>query len=198
MFIYKITNLINGKIYVGQTKLDINLRFRQHFKPSSGCTILVSAIKKYGKENFSVELLEEIEKVDLNSKEKYWINKLNSLTPNGYNIVEGGNKGPTKYGKDNFMFGKIGKLHPQYGTKRTNFTKELISSKVSGKNNGMYGIRGKFHPSSKKIFCTTLNIHYDSIQEACRDLKLDPSAVVRVLKNKSKSHKKYKFIYLEE
>lgn len=86
MIIYKITNMINGKIYVGQdSKNDKNYI-------GSGSYIL-RAIKKYGKENFIKETLEECISVDmLNEREIYWIKKLNSRNPEiGYNLRKGGN-----------------------------------------------------------------------------------------------------------
>ena len=58
------------------------------------------AIAKYGKENFYYEILEkDIENYD--EREKYWIKYYNSIAPNGYNILSGGEKNPVLYGKDN-------------------------------------------------------------------------------------------------
>lgn len=58
--IYKITNLINGKVYIGQTTQPIEKRFKSHCY-KDGCTKLYNAMKKYGKSNFSIELLESKE-----------------------------------------------------------------------------------------------------------------------------------------
>jgi len=84
MIIYKTTNLITGKIYVGQDSKN---------KPNylgSG-KYLWNAINKHGKENFKKEIICEcFSKEDLNEKEKYWIKTLNCKVPNGYNITEGG------------------------------------------------------------------------------------------------------------
>lgn len=79
--IYKITNLINGKIYVGYTKKELKERFNEHCKPRSKGALkmpIVMAIKKYGIENFKIELLEESEndKYIHEEREKYWINVL--------------------------------------------------------------------------------------------------------------------------
>ena len=86
--IYKITNKINGKIYIGQSKNPKD-RFQQHCAPSNTNTILGKAIHKYGKENFSFEIIEE-NILNYNEKEKYWISYYDSLTPKGYNISIGG------------------------------------------------------------------------------------------------------------
>ena len=102
-YIYKTTNLINGKIYIGQKKSTI---FLDSDYLGSGVR-LKSAIKHYGKENFKVELLEECySREQLNDREIYYIGKYNSqdLTI-GYNLTKGGdgvgglpawNKGLTK------------------------------------------------------------------------------------------------------
>ena len=94
-YIYKTTNNITGKIYVGQKKSDKFL----HEKYLGSGKILKSKIKHYGKENFSVEMIDTAESFDeLNEKEIYWINKLNAIDSNiGYNISKGGN---TPYGID--------------------------------------------------------------------------------------------------
>ena len=86
MIIYKITCLINGKIYIGQTTTDIEKRWRRH---TWRCTLdsrrmaISNAIDKYGKENFKIELIDSANSVEeLNEKEVYYINMLNSLSPN--------------------------------------------------------------------------------------------------------------------
>ena len=87
-YIYKTTNLITGKIYVGKKTFEKN-RNRTYF--GSG-TLLLQALKKYGKENFAVEILDfAVDKAHLNLLEKWWIQYLDSRNPNvGYNIVAGG------------------------------------------------------------------------------------------------------------
>ena len=88
MIIYKTTNLINGKIYIGKDKINKDRYF------GSG-TILKNAIKKYKKKNFKKEILEHCDNEDhLNEREKYWIKKLKSQDRNiGYNIDGGGHGG---------------------------------------------------------------------------------------------------------
>ena len=76
-FIYKVTNNINGKVYIGQSIFQIEKRFKEHLadsKKSSRChRPFYDAINKYGQENFSIELIEEIDNNKLNEREKYWI-----------------------------------------------------------------------------------------------------------------------------
>lgn len=92
-YIYKITNLINGKIYIGQTKSPINIRMNRHYSRANICkniTGIDAAIKKYGKNNFSVEIIEECDNNRLDEREIFFISKLNSFSKNGYNLNKGG------------------------------------------------------------------------------------------------------------
>ena len=98
--IYKIVNIVNGKIYVGQS-VNPKKRFVSHCsrsKNKSDNSPIHSAIRKYGKENFKLEIIEWAE--DYNNREKYWIQKLNSKVPFGYNITDGGEDPPHKYGEE--------------------------------------------------------------------------------------------------
>ena len=95
-FIYKITNTINGKSYIGQTIQNVKERFYQHC--ATKCSKAVSnmaihrAIKKYSKSSFTVEVIEEIDSANLNDRERYWIKYYNSYN-NGYNSTKGGQDG---------------------------------------------------------------------------------------------------------
>lgn len=90
--IYKITNKINGKIYVGQTKNSVKERKLSHLQSvnTDSKYPLHCAIRKYGIENFVFETIEECNISQLNEKESYWIKELNTLCQNGYNIRSGG------------------------------------------------------------------------------------------------------------
>lgn len=99
MEVYLITNLINGKQYIGQTIQPLRLRWNFHVSKASGCLALKSAINKYGKENFKIETLEKCDSVEeLNRIEQEKIAELNTLTPNGYNLTTGGER--PKYSED--------------------------------------------------------------------------------------------------
>lgn len=87
--IYKITNKLNGKAYIGQSN-DIERRFKEHQQKGESSRIpLDIAIQKYGKDNFIYEIIEECSLEELNQKEQYWIATLNTVK-NGYNCSEGG------------------------------------------------------------------------------------------------------------
>ena len=112
-YIYKITNNINNKIYIGKREKSV---FDESYW-GSGKHISYS-IKKHGKENFSREIIEWCDsRESLCKKEKEWIEKLDSRNPNiGYNIAPGG------YGA-----GLAGEKNGMYGKKHTEETKEKMS-----------------------------------------------------------------------
>ena len=101
-YIYKIENIINNKVYIGQTTQELNARWYQHKNTSinnSNLYMLIhKAMNKYGVDNFYFEEIEKIEcnkyellKTKLNSLEIFYIKKYNSRKPNGYNMTIGGN-----------------------------------------------------------------------------------------------------------
>lgn len=91
--IYKITNLLNGRVYIGQSK-DIYVRYNSHHKyeyknENRADFQLYQAFKKYGLDNFSIEVVELCPSDELNDKEIYWIEYYNSFKQ-GYNMTAGG------------------------------------------------------------------------------------------------------------
>ena len=97
-YIYAITNSINGKQYIGQTSLSLEERWKWHLfdlkKDSEAHRPLYSAMRKYGVENFTMSVLEECSKSDLDDREIFWINYL-ATDGTGYNLTKGG--GGKKY-----------------------------------------------------------------------------------------------------
>lgn len=93
-FIYKITNQINGKIYIGKTHLTIEDRWKEHVRDSkrerNKDKPLYRAFNKYGIENFIIEQVEETEPQLANEREIYWIEQYNTFLGEGYNATRGG------------------------------------------------------------------------------------------------------------
>lgn len=94
--IYKITNTINGKCYIGKA-VNVEVRLRQHKTGYHSNIHLQSSIKKYGIDKFKFELLEECTRDKLSERERYWIKYYNSFGSGGYNLTEGGDGGNFKY-----------------------------------------------------------------------------------------------------
>ncbi len=96
MIVYKATNKINGKVYVGQTVFPLKRRIMFHQRAKTG--IFPAAIRKYGIDNFEIEPYAWCySKEHLDFFEKFYINYFNSKVPNGYNITDGGNGGMLGY-----------------------------------------------------------------------------------------------------
>ena len=91
MVIYKITNKINGKIYIGETIKDINIRLKEHFH--GNCRKLKASMRMYGLENFKIETIVRCtSKEEMNHRERLCI-KLFKSNINGYNLTDGGEEG---------------------------------------------------------------------------------------------------------
>jgi len=157
--VYKITNLINEKLYIGITKERyLSHRFWVHAngKQSKGM-YLHRSIQKYGKENFSIELVMECDTAEkakfkeINLIANLQLNKCRFPNGKGMNLTDGG--------------------EGSYGHKHT--LKSI--KKMSGKNNHNYGLLGGRNPTSRTIQQYTLdNIYvqqFGSMHEAARFLK---------------------------
>lgn len=85
--IYRIINWCNGRCYVGQTAGDVDYRFRKHCKANS---VIGRAIRYYGVENFTVEVIEVCADEIANEREQFWIRYYNCFVPFGYNVSRRG------------------------------------------------------------------------------------------------------------
>jgi len=105
MLIYVITNRLNGKQYVGQTIGRLDKRLKDHIaaahgwkrqEAKHGVRLLSRAINKYGDGSFEIRVAEKcVDKKLLDEREAFWVRELNTLAPNGYNILEGRHQSPT-------------------------------------------------------------------------------------------------------
>ena len=91
MWIYKITNIQNNKVYIGQTIRPVEQRFHRHINDALNNildTHFARAIRKYGKDSFKIEIIDTAKSQDeLNQKERYWIQQYDSVN-NGYNETD--------------------------------------------------------------------------------------------------------------
>lgn len=101
-FIYKITNKENGKIYIGQTTRNVQIRWKEHIRHSRQLNTIHSychlyrAMRLYGIDSFSIETIEECDNALLNAQEEFWILYYKSYDRNiGYNMTMGGDGGST-------------------------------------------------------------------------------------------------------
>lgn len=129
--IYKITNLVNGKIYIGQS-IDIQRRFWEHRCISHESNAhLKNALRKYGKENFKYEVLEECSEEQLDEKERYYISTLNPE----YNVTNGGQDSLRRYPEE--IRQKISAKSKEQWAKMSNEEKaERIKNNLTGPQKG--------------------------------------------------------------
>jgi len=114
--IYKITNMINYKFYIGSSN-NINNRWRQHKKAlnegTHGNPYLQNAWNKYGGQNFKFEIIEECTPEMQFEREQFYLNELKPFDDNGYNIVRQISK---EYMSDNYMIKKCDRCGQEYHT----------------------------------------------------------------------------------
>jgi group I intron endonuclease len=138
-YIYLITNKITKKKYVGQSvQKDINSRWKQHkcMISSSIGKYLLDSYKKHGIHNFKFQIICICFDEDVDDLEKHYIEKYNTLAPNGYNLTIGGKRRYLKKeSKD-----KISKaLSGRGGNPCSEETKQKISLANRGNKNGNFG-----------------------------------------------------------
>lgn len=136
--IYKITNIVNKKVYIGQS-INIKARWKDHMnslnRKDSKCTLLQRAWNKYGQSNFSFEILELCSENMLDEIETKYIDLYDSCNVDkGYNIEPGGNA--NKYLSDQTKQ-KIRDAH--LGIRASDETKKKMSESRVGHKNPMYG-----------------------------------------------------------
>ena len=200
-YIYCITNLVNNKKYVGKTSLpDINQRFIQHKndcnKSRNDNRPLYRAMRKYGKENFIIELIEQVDtEEEACLKEQYWIKQLNTYKY-GYNITYGGD------GKRLYDYKELAEAYKEFQNISKVCDKYHCDEQTVRKACREYNIeitRGR-----RKVKRTNLSTkevkYYNSISEAALDIKDKEPETAR--KNISRSLNKntlaygYKYEYL--
>lgn len=136
-YIYKITNTINNKVYIGQTSKTIAERFAAHLRHAANHVnrYLYDAMNHYGYEKFIVEELECCEQSLLDAREIYWIDFYQSTNPEyGYNMTTGGGGGNTfilRSEEDQQRFRASASLR-QTGTKQSKETVEKRATKLRG------------------------------------------------------------------
>jgi len=224
MHIYKVTNIINSKIYIGQTSKNSNISYL-----GSG-PIILKAIRKYGKDNFKKEIIEYCEsKIQLNEREIYWISHYNSIDRNiGYNISTGGNGGNLgeivnkklsdyrkgkimakdkdgnifliKSDDERYISGELvglvkGNIPYNKGIPMSEEQKEKLRKyKKTEEQKLKISISHSKRPKTK-IICINDGLTY-TMREACEKFNLTLPNVINVLKQRAKATKGYSFKYV--
>ena len=216
--IYKITNLVNNKIYIGQSK-NIEQRWKEHIRHSKNehnakKTYIHKAINKYGKDNFKFEVLEECKFEELDKKECEYIAKFKSnvrgigynSTPGGdarYNVVLKGTDNPVSVFNEEEVFF----IREKYADKNTSCSEayNLFCSKYKNisintfksvwKGNGYKDIHYDVYTEENKKMNRTLGFIKKDITKHSRVVDLDDVLSIRKQKKdgakKKKVYEKY-------
>lgn len=185
--VYKITNRINGKSYIGVTCKSIEERFEAHYsKAIKERSAIQKALHKYGKLNFSIEQIDTATSMqELFEKEIFWI-KTHDTFNIGYNLTVGGGGIPNmpQEIRDKISISKTGKsIAKLKGRKVSESTKDKISKKLNG----------------KKIKLTNIDTNEVIILNRVNDAKefgISPGNVVECCKGKRTHTKRYICEYL--
>lgn len=202
-YIYKITNTINNKVYIGKTVESIEERWKEHCHDYKRHRCekrpLYNAMNKYGIENFTIAEIEQCDLSILNEREIYWIKFFNSYET-GYNATKGGD------GTVSADYDLIYKLYQHYklmsvvmdltGYDRSTVAKALESYGIDKNTRKVNSIAAISKPVAKCDLKTgeVLEV-YPSVVEAERQ-NGNPWHIADVCKGKRKSCKGYSWKYL--
>jgi group I intron endonuclease len=217
--IYKITNLINGKIYIGQTKQNPNKRWCSHKNNSKNkkyknISLISKAIYKYGEENFTFEIIDSARCAEsLNRLEGYYITTLCSLTPKGYNIESFSNeKRITSEETKNKIIKKItnrktniasSKFYGVYFKKSINKWQAVIHFKNKKTHIGYFSLeedaaKARDIEILKNKYNDILELNYPELKEEYLGGNIFVNKHNQKDETKNKSKTKYKGIYFDK
>lgn len=204
MIIYKITNNINNKIYIGQTVRTLEERVAEHKRKRK--LLISKAFRKYGIENFKIEIIDEAKTIEeLNDKEFNWIKFYNCITPLGYNQCEGGGNTLGYHHKEESkkkMSKKksemyLGKNNPFYGKTHSEEVKSKFSQQRKGRTLSEEWKRKIGESCSKKVINLDTGEIFNSIKEAAKKYDLKDTHISRVCKGKRNKTGGFKWKYYE-
>ena len=143
-YLYKITNKVNNKLYIGITT-NISRRWKAH-QNNKGSRLVYQAIKKYGINNFEFTVIDSSETKEFREEEYSLIKELNTYPPYGYNIAEGGIGGTTNnYTKDEISYffyrdtGEVFQGNRSDFYKRYNLDRSAVSKLINKQQNTVKG-----------------------------------------------------------
>ena len=217
--IYKIENIINHHIYIGQS-INIEERWQEHRRNGSANEQAVNkiwynypiyrAMRKYGIDNFKFTILEEVAVEDLNKRERYWIDYYNSYK-NGYNATTGGDGHGLfseeqkdmiiKLWNDNYLMNEISNIVDMDKHTVISILQQYEPSYTIEKARHRGSIAsGKAH--RKAVDCYDLYnnylITYDAIATAAQHLHINSAGIIKCCQHQAPYYMNYRFAYHTE
>lgn len=201
MYIYKITNTITSKIYIGQTIKDIpEYRWSTHksFAKRNVKSKFYNSIRKYGENNFKFEVIFKAFDIEsLNFFESYFIEYFNSIS-NGYNQLSGGNNRLLTEEIKN----KISIAHKQrfengfIPNNRGKVFNSDVKKKQSIKRKDF--LKRNKHPQANYIYCINLDLYFKSASEASYYFGANGNYISRICKRENNSYNGNSFKIVQE
>lgn len=207
--VYKITNKINNKVYIGITSKGISARWKEHlYNAEHGCPFkLHNALRKYGKENFTIELIDFCNSwEELTEKEKFYIAQYRSTEDEfGYNLTEGGD-------------GTIGRIVTD--ETREKIRQKAIGREVSDETRQKLSEAGKVRTEGRENYWNSGNVgkrpkkpilqytkegnfikEFEGVNVAAKETGISTTSLINALKHKNIAASKvnpYIWVYKEE
>lgn len=207
--VYKITNKINNKVYIGITSKGISARWKEHlWNAEHGCPFkLHNALRKYGKENFTIELIDFCNSwEELTEKEKFYIAQYKSTEDEfGYNLTEGGD-------------GTFGRKHSEETKEK--IRQKAIGREVSDETKQKLSEAGKIRTEGREIYWSSGEIgknrrkpilqytkegnfikEFDGVNLASKETGIGATNIISALKHRNITESKknpYIWVYKEE
>lgn len=181
--IYIIRNTVNNKVYVGQTRVSIKLRFQNHLSAARNGQdyVIGKAIRKYGEDKFYIELLEECLEEELNEREKYWISFFQATNNKfGYNMSIGGNSvRAAKELDENQVLKLFNSGIAAYEIAKILHVAVPRVTEILKRNNIYYGVDKQRRSDEQEIVLAYVS--GSRTMDICREFKVNKSTVRRIL-----------------
>jgi group I intron endonuclease len=208
-WLYRIKNKMNGKSYIGQTIRPIEKRLKEHREGhSKGCRRIYNAIQKYGWDNFEIDWYECVNE-NLNDHEEFLIEMLGTLSPNGYNLTEGGgNRKPSEETNQKRRESQSGENGYWYGKNHSDESKKKVGDGNRGKTRSKEtrqqhseSTKGEKHHRSKRVYQYDLDGNFinsfGSTGEANRHLKKNSASIRKCANGTCRTAYNFKWSYIK-
>lgn len=203
--VYKLTNKVNGMIYVGATTTQLPQRMSSHICEANrgSKSEIYKAMREFGTSNFEISEVETCEKEELLIREEFYIKRLNSMFPNGYNtstshLVGGVQSDISKIKKSESHTKRWEKVDRNEWSIKM---KRIFMDKDTKEKHRISTTKANILSSARTCIGTSLKTGetkiFESANDAAKYVKGHHSKVSNVCHGKRKKHKDWTFSYLE-
>lgn len=183
MVVYKLTNKTNGKAYIGQTRVSLETRLRQHMRSNSYCLALARALKKHGLASFQVEVLREcLSLEELNEYEALLMKKHKTLAPNGYNLmIPGSVRILSEETRKKLSNAGKGRVFDEPTRRKISISNSGRQVSVQSRLKMSIAKLGSASPKRKQVLDLSTGIMWSSCKEAAKAIGMTQGSLSRIL-----------------